>query len=103
MAWPCREQNGFPLRLIAPGWYGIANAKWLKRIEVRDTRFMSQLMGRDYVTIREEDHDGETGMGGDFGRPRAAEIGAGAGDPQGSARTTGSLVRHGARRSTAWR
>jgi DMSO/TMAO reductase YedYZ molybdopterin-dependent catalytic subunit len=52
--------NGFPLRLIAPGWYGIANAKWLKRIEVRDRRFMSKLMGRDYVTIREEDHGGET-------------------------------------------
>ena len=52
--------NGAPLRLIAPGWYGIANVKWLKRIEVRDTRFMSLLMGRDYVTIREEDHNGET-------------------------------------------
>ena len=52
--------NGFPLRLIAPGWYGIANVKWLKRIEVRDRRFASLLMGRDYVTIREEEHDGET-------------------------------------------
>lgn len=52
--------NGFPLRLIAPGWYGIANVKWLKRIEVRDRRFMSKLMARDYVTIREEDHNGET-------------------------------------------
>jgi DMSO/TMAO reductase YedYZ molybdopterin-dependent catalytic subunit len=57
---PLPAANGFPLRLIAPGWYGIANAKWLKRIEVRDRRFMSKLMGRDYVTIREEDHDGET-------------------------------------------
>ena len=54
------RRNGFPLRLIAPGWYGIANVKWLKRIEVRDRRFMSLLMGRDYVTIREEDHNGET-------------------------------------------
>ena len=54
------EPNGFPLRLIAPGWYGIANVKWLKRIEVRDRRFMSLLMGRDYVTIREEEHNGET-------------------------------------------
>ena len=54
------QPNGYPLRLIAPGWYGIANVKWLKRIEVRDRRFMSLLMGRDYVTIREEDHDGET-------------------------------------------
>ncbi|MCV9966861.1 sulfite oxidase [Pararhizobium sp. BT-229] len=52
--------NGFPLRLITPGWYGIANVKWLKGIEVRDTRFMSLLMGRDYVTIREEEHNGET-------------------------------------------
>ncbi|RWJ16075.1 MAG: sulfite oxidase, partial [Mesorhizobium sp.] len=24
--------NGFPLRLITPGWYGIANVKWLERI-----------------------------------------------------------------------
>lgn len=57
---PLPAPNGFPLRLIAPGWYGIANAKWLKRIEVRDRRFESLLMGRDYVTLREEDHNGET-------------------------------------------
>ncbi len=53
-------KHGFPLRLIAPGWYGIANVKWLKRIEIRDRRFTSLLMGRDYVTIREEEHNGET-------------------------------------------
>jgi DMSO/TMAO reductase YedYZ molybdopterin-dependent catalytic subunit len=52
--------NGAPLRLISPGWYGVANVKWLKRIEVRDTRFMNRFMARDYVTIREEEHDGET-------------------------------------------
>src|SRR6202022_2720554 len=52
--------HGFPLRLIAPGWYGIANVKWLKRIEVRDTRFMGRFMARDYVTIREEQRGGET-------------------------------------------
>ena len=52
--------NGFPLRLIAPGWYGIASVKWLKRIEIRDTRFMGLFMARNYVTIREEDHNGET-------------------------------------------
>ncbi len=52
--------HGSPLRLIAPGWYGIANVKWLKRIEIRDRRFASLLMARDYVTIREEEHDGET-------------------------------------------
>ena len=57
---PLPERNGYPLRLIAPGWYGIANVKWLKRIEVRDRRFVNQFMGRDYVTIREETHNGET-------------------------------------------
>jgi DMSO/TMAO reductase YedYZ molybdopterin-dependent catalytic subunit len=46
--------HGFPLRLIAPGWYGVANVKWLQRIEVRDTRYMGRFMARDYVTLREE-------------------------------------------------
>ncbi|KPJ84223.1 MAG: sulfite oxidase [Gemmatimonas sp. SG8_23] len=51
--------NGFPLRLIAPGWYGVANVKWLTRIEVRDTRFMGKFMARDYVTLRQEGPDEE--------------------------------------------
>jgi DMSO/TMAO reductase YedYZ molybdopterin-dependent catalytic subunit len=54
------EAHGFPLRLIAPGWFGIANVKWLKRIEVRSSRFMNRFMARDYVTIREEQRDGQT-------------------------------------------
>ena len=58
---PLPHANGAPLRLIAPGWYGIACVKWLKRIEVRDTRFMGRFMGRDYVTMREEKRpDGES-------------------------------------------
>jgi DMSO/TMAO reductase YedYZ molybdopterin-dependent catalytic subunit len=54
------DRNGAPLRLIAPGWYGVANVKWLTRIELRDRRFMNLFMGRNYVTIREEVRDGET-------------------------------------------
>jgi DMSO/TMAO reductase YedYZ molybdopterin-dependent catalytic subunit len=57
---PLPTEHGFPLRLVAPGWYGVANVKWLKRIEVRDTRFMGRFMARDYVTLREEQRDGET-------------------------------------------
>ncbi|MBA2277720.1 MAG: sulfite oxidase [Chloroflexia bacterium] len=52
--------HGYPLRLIAPGWYGVANVKWLTRIEVLDRRYQGHFMARDYVTIREETHDGET-------------------------------------------
>jgi DMSO/TMAO reductase YedYZ molybdopterin-dependent catalytic subunit len=57
---PLPPLHGFPLRLIAPGWYGIANVKWLTRIEVRDARYQGHFMARDYVTIREEERDGET-------------------------------------------
>jgi DMSO/TMAO reductase YedYZ molybdopterin-dependent catalytic subunit len=51
--------HGAPLRLIAPGWFGVANVRWLRRIEVRDTRFLGRFMGRDYVTVREEQREGE--------------------------------------------
>jgi DMSO/TMAO reductase YedYZ molybdopterin-dependent catalytic subunit len=57
---PLPPLHGFPLRLIAPGWYGIANVKWLSRIEVLDRRYMGNFMARDYVTIREEERDGKT-------------------------------------------
>ena len=51
---PLENRNGSPVRLIVPGWYGIANVKWLKRIEVRNRRYMGRFMGRDYVTLRGE-------------------------------------------------
>jgi DMSO/TMAO reductase YedYZ molybdopterin-dependent catalytic subunit len=57
---PLPPLHGYPARLIAPGWYGVANVKWLTRIEVRDARYQGHFMARDYVTIREEAHDGET-------------------------------------------
>ncbi len=57
---PLPQVHGFPVRLIAPGWYGIANVKWLQRIEVVETRYMGRFMARDYVTIREEQRHGET-------------------------------------------
>ena len=56
---PLEKRNGAPLRLIVPGWYGVANVKWLRRIEVRDRRYMGRFMGRDYVTVRGERQGGE--------------------------------------------
>jgi DMSO/TMAO reductase YedYZ molybdopterin-dependent catalytic subunit len=56
---PLPTRHGFPLRLIAPGWYGIANVKWLQRIEVRSRRLMNRFMARDYVTLRKEKIDDE--------------------------------------------
>ena len=57
---PLPPKNGFPVRLIAPGWYGVANVKWLTRIEVMDHRFAGRFMARDYVNVREEQRDGQT-------------------------------------------
>jgi DMSO/TMAO reductase YedYZ molybdopterin-dependent catalytic subunit len=52
-------EHGAPIRLLNPGWYGVANVKWLERIEVIDTRFAGHFMARDYVTIREEEREGQ--------------------------------------------
>ena len=57
---PLPPDHGFPVRLIAPGWYGVANVKWLTRIEVTDHRFAGRFMARDYVQIREEQRNGQT-------------------------------------------
>jgi DMSO/TMAO reductase YedYZ molybdopterin-dependent catalytic subunit len=51
---PLPHFHGKPVRLLAPGWYGVANVKWLTQIHVQDTRYMGRFMGRDYVTLKRE-------------------------------------------------
>ena len=51
--------HGAPLRLVVPGWYGVANVKWLEQIHVQDTRYMGRFMARDYVTLQKTDIGGE--------------------------------------------
>ena len=53
-------EHGYPARLIAPGWYGVANVKWLTGIELQSERFAGRFMARDYVTVREQVRGGET-------------------------------------------
>jgi DMSO/TMAO reductase YedYZ molybdopterin-dependent catalytic subunit len=57
---PLTKEHGAPVRLIVPGWFGIAWVKWLTRIEVLDRRYMNRFMARDYVTVRGEEKDGHT-------------------------------------------
>ncbi len=49
---PLPHYHGKPVRLLVPGWYGVANVKWLNQIHVQDTRYMGRFMGRDYVTLK---------------------------------------------------
>jgi DMSO/TMAO reductase YedYZ molybdopterin-dependent catalytic subunit len=51
--------HGAPLRLVVPGWYGVANVKWLGQIHVQDTRYMGRFMARDYVTLQKTSVGGE--------------------------------------------
>jgi sulfane dehydrogenase subunit SoxC len=45
---PLPPQHGFPLRLVVPGWYGMANVKWLQRITVLDRDYAGYQNVRAY-------------------------------------------------------
>ena len=53
------QGHGRPVRLLVPGFYGVANVKWLTQIHVQDRRHMGRFMGRDYVTLKKEMIGGE--------------------------------------------
>jgi len=57
---PLTTHQGAPLRLVVPGWYGVANVKWLAHIHVQKDRYMGKFQSRWYRTMREETIDGET-------------------------------------------
>jgi sulfane dehydrogenase subunit SoxC len=38
-----RPENGYPLRLLTPGWEGNTNVKWLRRITVVDRPYMTRM------------------------------------------------------------
>ncbi|HSD53465.1 MAG TPA: sulfite oxidase [Burkholderiales bacterium] len=47
---PLLPQHGFPLRLVVPGWFGMASVKWLTRIAVLDRPYdgLQQAVGYHY-------------------------------------------------------
>jgi sulfane dehydrogenase subunit SoxC len=55
---PLPPQHGFPLRLVVPGWYGMANVKWLARITLLEQPFEGY---QNAVAYRMYDADGEPG------------------------------------------
>jgi sulfane dehydrogenase subunit SoxC len=38
-----RPENGYPLRLIVPGWTGNINVKWLRRLKVVDRAYLTRM------------------------------------------------------------
>jgi hypothetical protein len=57
---PLTREQGAPLRLVVPGWYGVSNVKWLSHIRVQSERFLGKWQARWYRTLWAEEIDGET-------------------------------------------
>lgn len=45
---PLASEHGAPLRLVVPGYAGVRSAKWLTRIEVKDTPSEAPIQAHDY-------------------------------------------------------
>ncbi len=46
---PLTREHGAPVRLVVPGWYGMANVKWVARIDVLTTPFDGYFQCQRYV------------------------------------------------------
>ncbi len=56
---PLTRHQGFPVRLIVPGWYAVANVKWLSEIHLQDHQYLGKYQARWYRTVRGEMVNGE--------------------------------------------
>jgi DMSO/TMAO reductase YedYZ molybdopterin-dependent catalytic subunit len=56
---PLDRDHGFPLRVIMPGWYGVANVKWLSEIRLQENRYLGNFQARWYRTVRAVGGSGE--------------------------------------------
>jgi len=56
---PLTKHQGAPLRLLVPGWYGVANVKWLAEVHVQEDAYLGKFQARWYRTLRGEMIDGE--------------------------------------------
>jgi DMSO/TMAO reductase YedYZ molybdopterin-dependent catalytic subunit len=57
---PLTRHQGAPLRLLVPGWYGMANVKFLEQIHAQEDAYLGKFQARHYRTLKGEVIDGET-------------------------------------------
>jgi DMSO/TMAO reductase YedYZ molybdopterin-dependent catalytic subunit len=65
---PLLPQHGAPLRLIVPGWFGMASVKWLERIELLEQPFDGY---QQAVGYRYKKQPGEEGTAVRLMKPKA--------------------------------
>ena len=56
---PLTVHQGFPMRLLMPGWYGAPNVKWVANIHVQQDPYLGKFQARWYRTLRGEMVGGE--------------------------------------------
>jgi len=56
---PLTKHQGSPLRLLMPGWYGVANVKWLSEIHAQEDQYLGKYQARWYRTLKGEMIGGE--------------------------------------------
>jgi DMSO/TMAO reductase YedYZ molybdopterin-dependent catalytic subunit len=56
---PLSRHQGAPLRLITPGWYGVANVKWLSQIHAQEDEYLGKFQARWYRSLKGEVIDGQ--------------------------------------------
>ena len=47
-----RPENGYPMRLLLPGWEGVTNVKWLRNLEVTDRPVMARNETAKYTELQ---------------------------------------------------
>jgi DMSO/TMAO reductase YedYZ molybdopterin-dependent catalytic subunit len=56
---PLTLNQGFPVRLMLPGWYGVANVKWLSEVHLQEDRYLGNYQARWYRSVVGEGGTGE--------------------------------------------
>tara|TARA_R110002050_G_scaffold9504_1_gene32988 strand:- start:124543 stop:125790 length:1248 start_codon:yes stop_codon:yes gene_type:complete len=49
-----RPENGYPMRLVLPGWEGILNVKWLRQLRLSNEPVMSRDETSQYTELQED-------------------------------------------------
>lgn len=57
---PLTRHQGAPLRLLVPGWYGMANVKFLAQVHAQESAYLGKFQARHYRRLHAEVIDGET-------------------------------------------
>ena len=66
-------EHGYPVRLLAPGWYGMASVKWLANIRVLEQPFRG-FHENDYYVYVAEGADDSTGLVSPDGGDQEADV-----------------------------